>query len=71
MEAELTLRALAKLRVEEALREVGVLLVAFAPLDMAFSDAQRKLPTGALFLGLGVVSFSLAVRLEHRRTHRA
>ena len=58
-------------RVEELLRELGMLLLALAPLDGALADMSgschpwKYLP---LFLSLGVLAFGLGVALEvHRR----
>ena len=56
------------LRIEEAFREIGVLLVAFAPLDLAFSDAGARYPAAMLFFAIGVLFFVMAVWLELRRS---
>ena len=56
-------------RIEEALREVGVLLMTFAPLDAAVSsDASRA--ELLIFFGFGLILFVLALTLEGSR-HRA
>ena len=55
------------LRFEEAGREVGVLLVAFAPLDLAFSDTPARYSYAVLFVALGVLSFGGALWAETRR----
>jgi len=55
-------------RIEDAVREVGVLLMAFAPLDAVLAEPNAR-PRLLLFLLLGVMLFLLAVMLEQRRTH--
>jgi len=54
-------------RVVEAMREVGVLFVAFAPLDAAFSGGPRAVRVAVAFFGIGLVLFVGAVVLERRR----
>lgn len=52
------------------MREVGTLLIAFAPLDVALSEG--RIPAFwflLLFLGLGVSLFAGAIALERKR-HR-
>lgn len=55
-------------RILEALREIGVLLVAFTPLDAVL--LQRDIPNMALFLaaflGSGVMLFLVALVFEWR-----
>lgn len=52
-------------RIQEALREVGVLLMAFAPLDAALTeDALRAARVLALFLTGGMILFATALALE-------
>jgi len=56
-------------RIEDAMREVGTLLIAFAPLDAALSEG--RMPTAAfllLFLGLGLTLFVGALLIEKGRT---
>lgn len=53
-------------RIEEATREIGVLLIAFAPLDVALSE-RHELPFLFLFLGLGILMFTLSLWSERRR----
>lgn len=55
-------------RIEEALREIGVLLLAFTPLDAAVNSAQGH-GSGVLlyFFGLGLCLFGGALLLERRR----
>jgi len=56
-------------RVEDAMREIGTLLIAFAPLDAALSPGP--MPTAAfllLFLGLGLTLFVGALLIEKGRT---
>ena len=55
-------------RVEEAAREIGVLLIAFAPLDLAFSDARARYSAAVLFFTIGVLLFVTAIWLERRRS---
>ena len=57
-------------RVEDAMREVGTLLIAFAPLDAALAES-RSVDRVLLFffLLLGVVLFVASLWLE-RRTSR-
>ena len=56
-------------RIEEAMREIGVLLMTFAPLDTAVSsDASRA--ELLIFFGSGLILFVLALTLEGKR-HRA
>ncbi len=56
-------------RVEDAMREVGTLLIAFAPLDAAF-NAERSYIVALLliFLSAGALLFTGAIALEWRRT---
>lgn len=55
-------------RIEEGLREVGVLLIAFAPLDVALNHRQPgNLTFLSLFFGLGISLFAWALILERRR----
>ncbi len=55
-------------RVEEAFREVGVLLIAFTPLDVALNrHSTGNLACLFLFLGLGIVLFDAALILERNR----
>jgi hypothetical protein len=59
-----------KMRVEEALREIGVLLITFAPLDAALVWDTPGHRTGPLiFLAIGVIVFAVSVYLESRREH--
>jgi hypothetical protein len=55
-------------RIEDAIREVGTLLVALAPLDMAFgADRTNALSYGLIFEAVGVSLFVLALFIERRR----
>ena len=55
-------------RLEEAAREVGVLLFAFAPLDAALNETREfRGRVMLLFLALGVAFFVGALVAEHRR----
>jgi len=55
-------------RLIEGMREVGILLTAFAPLDVAVNLAGGKNPAGVLlfFAGLGLLLFAGALALEWR-----
>lgn len=55
-------------RIFEGLREVGLLLIAFAPLEAALSNSASSRPAGFLikFLGGGLLLFGLALLLEWR-----
>jgi len=56
-------------RVEDAMREVGTLLIAFAPLDAALSERREHVAVFLLlFLGLGALLFVGALVLGRRRT---
>ena len=53
-------------RIEDGMREVGTLLIAFAPLDAVL--AERPAASFLLsFLILGLVLFTVALVLERRR----
>ena len=61
----------ARERIEDAMREVGTLLIAFAPLDAALSEGRGQMNTLAfllLFFGLGSLLLAGAVLLERRRS---
>jgi len=59
-------------RVEDVLREVGTLLVAFAPLDVALSAEKTKSWSSMLpFLSLGLLFLTIALVAEQRRNHDA
>jgi hypothetical protein len=53
-------------RIEEALREIGTLLMTFAPLDAAVNPKESG---GRLliFFVIGLIVFLLALRLERSR----
>jgi|SRR5579859_1050045 len=53
-------------RIEDALREIGVLLIAFAPLDAVLAEPGR-IARLLLFSCLGIFLFIAAVLLERRR----
>ena len=56
-------------RIEDAMREVGTLLIAFAPLDAALSEGPMPAATFLLlFLGLGLTLFAGALLIERMRT---
>jgi hypothetical protein len=57
-------------RIEEGVREIGMLTVALAPLDAAFAANPRdRIPATLLLLAYGIVFFVAAVILEERRTN--
>jgi len=57
-------------RIEDAMREVGTLLIAFAPLDAALSERKEHIVGFLLlFLGLGALLFVGVLVLERRRSH--
>lgn len=54
-------------RVEDFGREVGTLLLAFAPLEIALSEARRRWYVLLFFLILGAILFITAIASERRR----
>ena len=54
-------------RIEEAMREIGVLLMAFTPLDAAFTPGARMGGRWLLFLSIGILLFVTALLMERRR----
>ena len=54
-------------RVEDAMREVGTLLIAFAPLDAALSDNRTVIRLLLYFLAIGVGLFAGSLWLERKR----
>lgn len=57
----------ARNRVLEGAREVGVLLIAFAPLDAVLIESRGARSTLLLFLVLGGFLFAVALIIEWRR----
>ena len=56
-------------RIEEAMREVGVLLMAFAPLDGLLQPRELiPWPRLSFFLSLGIFLFALAIVFERRHS---
>lgn len=55
-------------RIQDGMREVGILLLAFAPLDAVLAD-RKQIPLLLLFLLLGLGLFIAAIVLEHRHVH--
>jgi hypothetical protein len=54
----------------EAVREIGVLLVAFSPLDAAFAPfGARTLLVGLIFLIGGLLLFGIGLKMERRVVH--
>ncbi len=58
-------------RLEDAMREVGTLLITFAPLDAALTESHSLARVLLLFsfLLIGVVLFAGSLWLERRRSH--
>ena len=58
-------------RIIEGMREIGVLFLAFAPLDAALSPGARRDSTRAflLFVVLGAFLFGGALLFEWKRDH--
>ena len=54
-------------RVEEALREIGVLLITLAPLDLVIVTPTQR-PALLIFFCFGVFLLAGAMVLERRRT---
>ena len=51
---------------QEGAREIGVLLITFAPLDVAFADAPSRYVAGSLFLLIGMLLFGVSLFAEVR-----
>ena len=58
-------------RAEEGVRELGILLIAFAPLDFVFADSPDLAGAALLFFAVGAILFVLAVESEARRDTNA
>jgi hypothetical protein len=56
-------------RLEDAMREVGTLLIAFAPLDAAIAESGRASRALLFFLLIGMALFAGSLWLERRRKH--
>ena len=56
-------------RVEDAMREVGTLLITFAPLDAALAESSGMAGKFLSFVIVGVALFAGSLWLERRRTH--
>ena len=56
-------------RLEDAMREVGTLLIAFAPLDVALAEDRSRTRALLLFLLIGVALFAGSLWLERKREH--
>lgn len=56
----------ARERVEDAFREIGTLLMTFAPLDAALNRDTNALSL-LIFFAVGVIVFLVALRLERSR----
>lgn len=55
-------------RLEDAMREVGTLLIAFAPLDAALAERPGSTSLLLLFMTFGVLLFIVSVLIERRRS---
>ena len=55
--------------VEDAMREVGTLLIAFAPLDAALAERPGKTGLLSLFMIVGVLLFIGSLLIERNRFH--
>lgn len=53
-------------RIAEAAREIGILLIAFTPLDFALSDHGVNVPVFAAFIIAGIGLFVLGIAIEWR-----
>ncbi|MCM2304578.1 MAG: hypothetical protein NDJ72_07735, partial [Elusimicrobia bacterium] len=59
-------------RLEDGMREIGILLVAFAPLDISLNHREgENLVFLALFFGLGMTTFLGALVIERHRFREA
>jgi hypothetical protein len=56
-------------RLEDAMREVGTLLIAFAPLDAALAEQRGKTGLLLLFMIVGVLLFIGSLLIERSRSH--
>ena len=56
----------ARERLLDAMREVGVLLIAFAPLDAVLVESPRRRNGLLIFLALGLFLFLVAIIVEWR-----
>ena len=54
-------------RIEEIAREIGTLLVAFAPLDAVLGTSVTRLKGMLIFWALGILFIAGALVSEHRR----
>jgi hypothetical protein len=56
-------------RIEEALREISVLFVTLAPLDVFLGEHGAKaVRNGLIFVTGGIILFVIALRIERRRS---
>ena len=55
-------------RIEDAMREIAVLFVALAPLDVVLGASRpRAFTYGLIFVAIGVILFAWALFIERRR----
>ena len=56
-------------RIEEALREIAVLFIALAPLDVFLGeDRAHAVRNGLIFVGVGLMIFVMVLYVERKRT---
>jgi hypothetical protein len=56
-------------RIEEALREIAVLFIALAPLDVFLAEGTaRAVRNGLIFVGVGLMIFVLTLFVERKRS---
>ena len=57
-------------RIEDALREISVLFIALARLDVFLGDDRvDAVRNGLIFVAAGIILFVLALRMERTRSH--
>jgi hypothetical protein len=57
-------------RVEEGLREIAVLFIALAPLDVFLGEHRvNAVRNGLIFVAGGIILFVIAVRIERKRSN--
>ena len=68
--AEMSYGTTVRERIEQGMREVGILLITFGPLDVALAHGDRTATRYLLFfLALGLALFVTAIVAEQRRSH--
>ena len=57
-------------RIEDALREIAVLFIALAPLDVVLGEHRANaVRDGLIFVTGGLILFVIALRMERRRSN--